>query len=969
MRVEISATRLTAVPGRPAVLTVQVTNDGSLISGHRVRVLGVDPAWAEVDQREVQLFPGSTGAAVVTITLPTGIPAGARRIDIEVAELTAPYEVAVHPVELSVPAELRLGLSLDPTSSTGGGRADLAVIAENRGNSPIELNLNGVDEDGEVEFEFVPADSTVGPGEQLLVAAHLRAPRPTFGSAKVRSFSVEAGPAGAPVVTQGVWLQRPRMSRGALALVGLLAVATVFAVVLATTLSSVVSSSNANRDLALSVAAASANRNAGAGGKAVLGGTVTILRTGAPQHGVTVDLFTASDVTKPIVSTATASNGGYRFQGLPAGGYKVRFDAAGFSQLWWPDSTTASGAKAVTLGATSRLTDINIHLGGIPVTIAGHVQGNNVGGAVLTLEQPAGSTPSGAVAAASVRGGARPAAILTAYRTGAASGATGAGASGVTAASGVSGSSGASGAASGASGISGAASGASGVSGSSGASGTSGVAAPAGGSGAAGASGASGNSGSQPEQPVIPPASVPVIVATQTLSPSGDFTFANVPSPAVYALVVTKPGYATTTQELDLAGGENRSGLSLQLQEGDASISGAVTSSNGTPLGDAAVTASAGSTTVSTITATTAGRVGDFALSSLPSPDTLTVTVSKAGYASQTLVVTVTANQHLTGVNVVLSPGAGSISGVVTTPAGTPTGGVTVTATNGELTLHTQSLSVARGPAQPIGSYLFTGLKVPSTYTLSFARSDLATQTVAVPLPDAGRIDVTGEDASLQASTAGVSGVVSQDCPAGDTACNANGAPLVTVTLTSGSRSYQVMTASAGQVGYYAIDDVIPGTYTLSFTRPGGVPVSEIVSLAAGQQFPGNTRLAAAASILGYVYAANPAGKPTGPAPGATVDLYLSGQYPTTLLESTTAGSNGAFSFENLDAPQGYVVAVTPPGAQSAQETVTVTTALGQQADVCGQEATGAKVTLSPRSSTTATCTNPLGDPLLVAQG
>ena len=49
----------------------------------------------------------------------------------------------------------------------------------------------------------------------------------------------------------------------------------------------------------------------------------------------------------------------------------------------------------------------------------------------------------------------------------------------------------------------------------------------------------------------------------------GTFTLDNVPSPNVYQLVVVKTGYATTIQRLDVAGGEQRTGVQLTLRKGD----------------------------------------------------------------------------------------------------------------------------------------------------------------------------------------------------------------------------------------------------------------------------------------------------------------------------------------------------------------------------------------------------------------
>ena len=68
MRVEANPLRLSAIPGEPSVITVNVTNTRTVISGHRLRVLGIDPAWATLDQENLSLFPETSGVAVVTVT-------------------------------------------------------------------------------------------------------------------------------------------------------------------------------------------------------------------------------------------------------------------------------------------------------------------------------------------------------------------------------------------------------------------------------------------------------------------------------------------------------------------------------------------------------------------------------------------------------------------------------------------------------------------------------------------------------------------------------------------------------------------------------------------------------------------------------------------------------------------------------------------------------------------------------------
>lgn len=863
MRVEVTPRRCSVVAGQTAVVTISVTNTASVISGHRIRLLGVDPRWVELDQDELSLFPDATGVAVASLTLPAGIPAGPRSIAVEVTELTPPHDTATVDLEVTVPAEPGLKLAVDPVSVIGGSSAAVAVVAQNTGNSVIDPAIDGRDDTGDISFAFDQPLTGLTPGEQRIGTATLRARRPWVGSPKIRPYTIVGGPPGAPVVAAGTWLQKPRMSRAALALAGLLAAATVFAVVVAVSLSSVVSTSNNDRNLALQVAQAAQAGNPAAG-TAGVSGTVTQEGTGQPVGGVTVDLYLSTNITAPVVSTATGAQGTYSFTGLAAGSYLLQFQGAGFASLWYPNSLTSTAALPINLKAGQVTSNVGIVLGGLPGSISGQVVGADPTGAVLTLEIPgAGGIAAAAVAAVNAAPGGSPS---------------------------------------------------------------------AGGSATAPAGAASG--------------APPSIVSSQTLSSSGDFTLANVPSPGTFDLVVVKAGYAPAVAAVDLSGGESRSGVVITLHKGDGSISGTVSTAAG-PLGGAGIAASDGTNTVSTVSETTAGAVGQFDLADLPTPDTLTVVVTAPGFASQTLTVSLAAHEQLTGMSVLLQPGTGSISGTVTT-AGEPAGGVTVTATDGQQTVSTVTLSI--GDA---GSYQLTGLSIPGDYTVSFSRSDLASQTRAVAL-SSSQTTLTGLDADLVSETASVYGTITQS----------SGGPVhdVTVELSSGNTTYQVISADSPTAGAYEIDGIAPGTYTISFSREGGQPVSSIIALTAGQNLADSPVLAPAASIYGEVVQS---ASPSDPVAQAQVTLYLATQYPTVSVATVLTNSQGDFTFANVDAPQNYIVGVAFPQGSSNQETVLLTTSRGAATPVCGDEATGeppgtgsGSNTTSSTSSSTSTTTS-----------
>lgn len=419
------------------------------------------------------------------------------------------------------------------------------------------------------------------------------------------------------------------------------------------------------------------------------------------------------------------------------------------------------------------------------------------------------------------------------------------------------------------------------------------------------------------------------VVQTVPVGSDGSFELLDVPSPSVYELVVTKTGYATSTQRIDVSAGEERSGVEITLRKGDGLISGTVSSADG-PLGGVSIVATSGQTEVSTISLT-GSEAGTFTLRGLPTPGSYTVVASKSGYASQTLTLTLAKGQKLTGVGLALGKSSGSLTGAVTLlPDRTPAGGVAVTVTDGENTVVTATQS-----SGDVGNWRVGGLAIPGTYTVSFARSDLAGQTLSVTLDSAGQITpesrgatvtAAGIEVALQPATAVVQGVISQPASSGATTSSPVGE--VTVQLSSGTATYSVISASvpSADTGRYRIEDVPPGTYTVSVSRNGVSPTSTILELRAGQVRDYSPVLAAAASITGTVT------QGSGPVPaGWYVDLYRSSSYPTLPYRTVRTGVGGTFAFPDIDAPEVYIVEVRPTRGSEPQGSRTVQIAASEQ--------------------------------------
>ncbi len=844
MHVDIQPRQLELMTGVPTPVTITISNTGDVIGGYRVRFLGADPRWVQLPDEEISLFPEESRVVTALLTVPEGLGAGERRIAVQVSELTPPNASVVEELVLQVPYARSIRLAADPASLSAGRAARYNLLLENTGNTELTGYLHGQDAEGKVSFRFSHPQVQLLPGEHAVIELKARAKQQFMGSPMVRVLDLHLldEPPTIPVLppaprrglkgrlrrapkpkprvsdekmpdSQVTFLQHPFVARGLLAMFGLLAAVTIFALVISVALSRIVGQSAADRNLALEIAAA---RDAAANsGTASMSGIVRLLTSGKPVPGVAVNVFPADDTETPVATTATGPDGVWSAANLAAGKYKVTFRGAGFVQLWYPRSVESTDGVTIELSKGMRRAGLDVDLGGVPASIAGTVVGDDVSTATLSLRTPLPDT--------------------------------------------------------------------------------------------------TGLSGISDKGALVK--SVPV-------GSDGTFTLTDVPSPSVYDLVVQKKGFATSTQRVDVGAGEERTGVEITLRRGDGVISGLVNGPDG-PLPGASVQVTSGTTSVTSMTLTE-GDVGSFNVRSLPTPGTFTIVATKPEYASVTQTITLAAGQRLTGVSMTLNKSSGSLRGIVRSlPFNTPTGGVLVSVTDGQTTVQTATQS-----QEDVGSWRVDGLAVPGTYTITFSRADLAAQTISAALDSGGGVSSQSAGASvgdkglrvtMQPSSATVEGRVRQRVGSGTRPIGE-----VTVSLSSSTANYTVTTASvpADNAGRYRIEGVPPGTYTVSVSRGGVTPTSTLLVLKAGEVRTYSPILAEPASITGSVVQ-----KVGGASVGAGwfVEIYRSSGYPGTLYRTTKTDASGSFTFDDVDAPEAYVIQVrrtegsSPAGSVSVQ--------------------------------------------------
>ena len=843
MRIQATPNRLELSPGLESSVQVEVFNSSSIIVGYQVRAFGVDPSWVSVDGSELSLFPETSGIVTVTVRTPRELPVGVRDLTVEVSTRTEPVETQLVTVGLDISADRRAALEVVPGTVNGGSRARFGLVVHNQGNAPIDFGFSAVDGESALDFDFRPTYVTVPPGQQTDVELRAKGRRPLVGNPAARPFVVTGVGPDQPVTATGVFLQKPRLPRAAVGMLGLLAAITVFAAVITTGLGRVVDRSKADSALALEILDAQQRGPGAAPG--TLTGTVRERSTGDRVSGLTVEAAAADNPITAVASTAT-SGGTFTFSGLPAGDYVLRLVGAGFAEQWYPGVPTVNDAQPVAVD-TGGTTSVDVLLSALPGRVRGRVIGADPAGATVTAAVAAEDLPDATGIDLSAGGG---------------------------------------------------------------------------------------------------------VVTEVTVSDDGSFDLAGLPAPFDYVLEVSKEGYASQRRPLSLAAGQFVDEVQIPLRRGDGEIRGTVLgldagATTTHPIGGATITATDGETFVTTSSLTTPSgdlAAGDYILRDLPVPATYSVTVEADGFGTETFTVSVSGSAQGAGNrSVTLRPADGVIRGEVTSAAG-PLGGVLVVASDGQ-----NQRSTTTDTAD--GSYVLGGLPVPASYTVTFTRDGYGTTSRAVAL-DAFQNQVGTASVRMIATTGSVSGTVGVRDRSDTTAAPSGG---VVVTMTSGAKTLQTVTADvpASEVGTYRFSGVPTGSYSITFSRPGSIPVVLRTTVEADAVTTVDADLEPRAAMVGIVVESD--GQT--PVANARIRLYRTAEFPATVLATTTTSTTGEFEFADLDGPERYTVTVARTDTSQEIASGNVQLGPGEQRSYDRQAPSDALVVVLPASTAPTTTT------------
>jgi 5-hydroxyisourate hydrolase-like protein (transthyretin family) len=707
--------------GETVVLQLSIGNTSGVIDGYTVRVFGLDVEWVAMEPERLSLFPGDTGTIAILLRLPDGFPAGQRQVSVHVQSENDPTVFELPSVTLNVGSRPRLTVAVDPTMVTGGSTAQFGLVVSNLGNSIVDVTPEAIDPEDQAEFRFVPGSTHLLPGEQAVFQATVRAPRPWIGQPTLRVLTFGARSTD-KVETMATFVQRPRIGRWVLSLLGLVTAAAVFAAVLSRTLSGVVDEAKVS-DEVVNQALADGEDD---GEKvpvnpASVTGKVVSASTGSGIAGVQAELFRADDTTLAISSAATSDDGSFAFGRLGGGDYLVKFSGAGFSDAWYPAAAKLADAEPVTVppGEPKELKDVV--LGGRPGSVSGKVIAPDVTGATVRLVVPglADATTPAVVAEVDVSADGSftledvptPATYqLVVERPGNATATQQVLMEPAQAVEGL-------------------------------------EIRLGGGDGVITGHISAGGQRLGGVTIDATDGTTELSMVSLTEDDIGAFTVRGLATPGRYTVTFSREGYATESRSVSLAQGESVT-LDVNLTAAVGSISGTVNAATGGPLGGVSVTVTGGEEPVVTSTISQGEAAGTWSVDALTAPGSYTVTFAKAGYVSQTRLVTIdgtAAGGTTAGIDAALVASTATVTGLVLDAGGAPKPLAGVELTDG---VTTRTVKSANDPA---GRFALTAVP-PGSYTLtvSFTGATPVVQVITVQAGDTRDLQLQlGQQATL----------------------------------------------------------------------------------------------------------------------------------------------------------------------------------------------------------------------------
>lgn len=172
-RAELTGPDMAVAPGAHAQAVLTVENTGEGADRYFLEVDGLPRGWVRLDRAELPLDPGESGQVVLSFkplrrseTRPGDYP-----FVVRVRARSKPAETIDVPAVLSVLPYSGFGMALEDEHLTDGEQ--FRVYLHNQGNTPLTLELGGIDPANSLQVELAAQRVQLGPGERRAVVGEV----------------------------------------------------------------------------------------------------------------------------------------------------------------------------------------------------------------------------------------------------------------------------------------------------------------------------------------------------------------------------------------------------------------------------------------------------------------------------------------------------------------------------------------------------------------------------------------------------------------------------------------------------------------------------------------------------------------------------------------------------------------------------------------------------------------------------
>ncbi len=179
------------IPASASTIGVQATNMGTIVEAYHLRVLGQAAPWATIEPAVIRLLPGSSGRAIITLTLPvaTQIPAGTMPFAVQAVGETDPEDVIVEEAMLDISGVGGFAMEVTPKNARARRASTHKVWLANKGNAAVRVRLEVYDPDEALDCSVEPQVVALAPASDGSATIKVRAFEAGRGR---RPFKVEA---------------------------------------------------------------------------------------------------------------------------------------------------------------------------------------------------------------------------------------------------------------------------------------------------------------------------------------------------------------------------------------------------------------------------------------------------------------------------------------------------------------------------------------------------------------------------------------------------------------------------------------------------------------------------------------------------------------------------------------------------------------------------------------------------------